>query len=202
MLDTKSKYRLIGAGLLIASSAALLPLVLDGERPEELNVQISVPERPTFPEVAIAPVQPVAELEERSSVQEEELDVNSIELINIESEQQPKTQAPTQSQTVVKAPEPIKTEPTPKPVEVKRELAPVGERWTLQVATFGQQDNATRTLKKLQDAGYPAYVMSSNSLYKVFVGPELKREASELMKDKVLKEFKLSGIVVKYSPNS
>lgn len=198
MLDTKSKYRLIGAGLLIASSAVLLPLVLDGERPEELDVQIAVLEKPAFPEVAIAPVQPVAELEEQSSLEMEDLDVNSIELIDAE----PASQAA--SQPTVTTPKPVKAEPAPvpTPVEVKKEIAPVGERWTLQVATFGKQDNATRTLKKLQDAGYPAYVMSSNSLYKVFVGPELKREASERMKDKVLKEFKLSGIVVKYSPNS
>lgn len=198
MLDTKSKYRLIGAGLLIASSAVLLPLVLDGERPEELDVQIAVLEKPAFPEVAIAPVQPVAELEEQSSLEMEDLDVNSIELIDAE----PASQAA--SQPTVTTPKPVKAEPgpVPTPVEVKKEIAPVGERWTLQVATFGKQDNATRTLKKLQDAGYPAYVMSSNSLYKVFVGPELKREASERMKDKVLKEFKLSGIVVKYSPNS
>lgn len=200
MLDAKSKYRLIGAGLLIVSSAILLPLVLDGERPEELNVQIAVPERPTFPEVAIAPVQPVAELDEQAAPEMEELDVNNIELINVESASSSETQSP----SVAKAPEPVKAEPAPapKPVEVKKDVAPVGDRWTLQVATFGKQDNATRTLKKLKDAGYPAYVMSSNSLYKVFVGPELKREASERMKDKVLKEFKLSGIVVKYSPNS
>lgn len=196
MLDAKSKYRLIGAGLLIASSAVLLPLVLDGERPEELNVQIVVPEKPSFPEVAIAPVQPVAELEEQSAM--EDLDVNNIELINVEPEPEPSIQMAAQPQSVEKA----KPAPAPKAVEVKKDLAPIGERWTLQVATFGKQDNATRTLKKLKDAGYPAYVMSSNSLYKVFVGPELKREASERMKNKVLKEFKLSGIVVKYSPNS
>ncbi|SBS35288.1 cell division protein DedD [Marinomonas aquimarina] len=196
MLDAKSKYRLIGAGLLIVSSAILLPLLLDGERPEELNVQISVPERPSFPEVAIAPVQPVAELEQQAAL--EDLDVNDIELIEIASEDESSRQAP----QVTKAPEPVKAEPAPKPVAPKKDPVPVGDRWTLQVATFGKQDNATRTLKKLQEAGYPAYVMSTNSLYKVFVGPELKREASERMKDKVLKEFKLSGIVVKYSPNS
>lgn len=198
MLDAKSKYRLIGAGLLIASSAVLLPLVLDGERPEELNVQISVPERPVFPEVAIAPVQPVAELDEQAAF--EDLDVNDIQLINVEQA----NESPQPAKPANKVVEPVKAEPTPepKPIEVKKEVAPIGERWTLQVATFGKQDNATRTLKKLQDAGYPAYVMNTNSLYKVFVGPELKREASERMKDKVLKEFKLSGIVVKYSPNS
>lgn len=195
MLDAKSKYRLIGAGLLLGSSAILLPLILDGERPESLDVQISVPERPEFPEVAIAPVQPVSEME----IPDEPVDVNSIELLPSD----PETQS---VKPVAKEPVRVVSEPEAKPAEpvlkVTKEPVPIGERWTLQVATFGKQDNATRTLKKLKDAGYPAYVMTTNSLFKVFVGPELKREESEKMKQKVQKEFKLSGIVVKYSPNS
>lgn len=195
MLDAKSKYRLIGAGLLLGSSAILLPLILDGERPESLDVQISVPERPEFPEVAIAPVQPVSEME----IPDEPVDVNSIELLPSDPETQP-------VKPVAKEPVRVVSEPEAKPAEpvlkVTKEPVPIGERWTLQVATFGKQDNATRTLKKLKDAGYPAYVMTTNSLFKVFVGPELKREESEKMKQKVQKEFKLSGIVVKYSPNS
>ena len=195
MLDAKSKYRLIGAGLLLGSSAILLPLILDGERPESLDVQISVPERPEFPEVAIAPVQPVSEME----IPDEPVDVNSIELLPSDPETQP-------DNPVAKEPVRVVSEPVAKPAEpvlkVTKEPVPIGERWTLQVATFGKQDNATRTLKKLKDAGYPAYVMTTNSLFKVFVGPELKREESEKMKQKVQKEFKLSGIVVKYSPNS
>lgn len=195
MLDAKSKYRLIGAGLLLGSSAILLPLILDGERPESLDVQISVPERPEFPEVGIAPVQPVSEME----IPDEPVDVNSIELLPSDPETQP-------VKPVAKEPVRVVSEPEAKPAEpvlkVTKEPVPIGERWTLQVATFGKQDNATRTLKKLKDAGYPAYVMTTNSLFKVFVGPELKREESEKMKQKVQKEFKLSGIVVKYSPNS
>ncbi len=195
MLDAKSKYRLIGAGLLLGSSAILLPLILDGERPESLDVQISVPERPEFPEVAIAPVQPVSEME----IPDEPVDVNSIELLPSDPETQP-------VKPVAKEPVRVVSEQVAKPAEpvlkVTKEPVPIGERWTLQVATFGKQDNATRTLKKLKDAGYPAYVMTTNSLFKVFVGPELKREESEKMKQKVQKEFKLSGIVVKYSPNS
>ena len=77
MLDSKSKYRLIGAGLLIVSCAVLLPLVLDGERPEELNVEISVPEQPAFAEVEIASVESMEELESSTSP---ERSANDIEL--------------------------------------------------------------------------------------------------------------------------
>lgn len=207
MLDSKSKYRLVGAGLLLVSCAILLPLILDGERPEELNVDISVPDKPAFAEVDIASVESMEELEQSSKT---ERSANDIDLIP-EPEQATQTTASVESKapkpTPAKAPEPSKAEAAPQVAAEPnkapaKELAPVGERWTLQVATFGQKTNAERTLKKLKEAGYPAYVMTSNSLFKVFVGPELQRSASEKVKTKVQQEFKLSGIVVKYSPNS
>lgn len=201
MLDTKSKYRLIGAGLLIASSAILLPLVLDGERPEQLNVQISVPEKPDFPDVAIAPVQPLADIAE-APAQEAPIDANEIELIPVPQQAKPTSEPIQTAKQEEPKPQPVTTKKEPEKTPVKKELAPIGDRWTLQVATFGKKDNAQRTLKKLQDAGYPAYVMTTNSLYKVFVGPELQRDVSEKVKAEIKKKFKLSGIVVKYSPNS
>lgn len=195
MLDTKTKYRLIGTGLLVASAAVLLPLVLDGERPAELDLQVIVPERPAFPEVSIAPVKSIEALQEETVSEPVARSANDIELIPT-----PKPAAPTSEpiQTNTVAQEPERAEPKPEP----KEPAVIADRWTLQVATFGKRDNATRTLKKLQDAGYPAYVVTTNSLYKVFVGPELKRSASDKAKDDIKKEFSLNGIVVKYSPNS
>ncbi|MFD1383712.1 SPOR domain-containing protein [Rhodanobacter aciditrophus] len=202
MLDTKTKYRLIGAGLLVLSAAVLLPLVLDGERPPELDVQVVVPERPAFPEVAIAPVKSMDDLvvqqqETASAANSQESSPNDIELIPT-----PKAAAPTQEplDTRTKTAS-VAVAPTQEPVKAPAP-EPIAERWTLQVATFGKKENATRTLKRLQDAGYPAYIMTTNALYKVFVGPELKRSASDKAKEDVKKEFSLNGIVVKYSPNS
>ncbi|RDL46130.1 SPOR domain-containing protein [Marinomonas piezotolerans] len=203
MLDAKSKYRLIGAGLLIASAAVLLPLVLDGERPDTLDVQIVVPDKPRLPEVVIAPVQPLTEPDTQKS-DNEVVDVpeaSEIELIPapqkaISTTESLDTSVEASSADVKeKVSDPVKT-------EARQSTAPIAERWTLQVATFGKRDNATRTLKKLQDAGYPAYVVTTNSLYKVFVGPELKRSASDKAKEDIKKEFLLNGIVVKYAPNS
>ena len=163
-----------------------------------MDVQISVPERPEFPEIAIAPVQPISEMD----MADEPVDVNEIELLPSETKAQvvPTQEPKTVSEVIAKSEESNIT--TPEVVKVTKEPVPIADRWTLQVATFGKQENAARTLKKLQDAGYSAYVITTNSLFKVFVGPELKREESEKMKQKVLKEFKLSGIVVKYAPNS
>lgn len=245
MLDAKSKYRLLGAGLFIMSAAILLPLILDGEKPKDLTVvEIMVPEKPDFPNVSINPVLPLAALPD--SV--DETDVNNIKLQSDENKiirrsepalepefpdsmansgfkpleitpaddfqtkslAQPSapvvTEVPAKAAPVPskpsQAPAPAVTAPVSAPTQAAAPaVTPAGDRWTLQVAAFGSEDNAKRTLKKLQDAGYPAYVMTTNALFKVYVGPELKREASEKAKAKVMQEFKLNGSVIKYVPN-
>ena len=71
----------------------------------------------------------------------------------------------------------------------------------LQIATFKSKDNAIRLVDKLKDSDYDAYSLTTNSLYKVYVGPEFKRETSERMREEIKKKFSLTGIVVKYSVN-
>ena len=62
MIDRTITYRLIGAGIMVLSAAVILPLVLDGERPAELDVQVQVTSPPAFPIIEIAPVKPADSL--------------------------------------------------------------------------------------------------------------------------------------------
>lgn len=191
MIDRAVTYRLIGAGIMVLSSAIVLPLILDGERPAELDMQVQVTAPPAFPVIEISPVQP-ADSVSNEPVAEIEGSEDDIRLIPL-----PK---PSQDVKIISKPEPAaKAEPkTP-----SEKLAPtvVADRWTLQIATFKSKDNATRLVEKLKNANYDAYSLTTNSLYKVYVGPELKREVSDKMRDDIKKEFRLNGIVVKYSVN-
>ena len=78
---------------------------------------------------------------------------------------------------------------------------PVADRWVLQIATFKSKENSVRLVEKLKGSNYDAYSLTTNSLYKVYVGPEFKRETSEKMREEIKKKFSLNGIVVKYSVN-
>ncbi|WP_239544060.1 SPOR domain-containing protein [Marinomonas foliarum] len=192
MIDRTIMYRLIGAGIMVLSASIILPLILDGERPEELDMQVQVTSPPAFPTIEIAPVQPVDSLPV-ASMQDSGSDTGNIELIPV-----PKA-AKDVSQISAAQPE-VSTPQVKAPVE---KLTPtvVADRWTLQIATFKSKDNATRLVEKLKAAKYDAYSLTTNSLYKVYVGPELKREVSDKLRDEIKKEFSLSGIVVKYSVN-
>ncbi|BFM48385.1 SPOR domain-containing protein [Marinomonas sp. THO17] len=180
MIDRALTYRLIGAGLIVASAAIVLPLVLDGERPAELDMQVVVSEPPAFEVVKIAPVKSVQEIDSQQAAPK---DPQDIELIPV-----------AKSVTELKKAEVAKTKPLPS-------VTAAADRWTVQIATFKSKDNATRLVAKLQEANYDAYSITTNSLHKVFVGPEFKRETSKKIRDDIKKEFGLAGLVVKYSVN-
>ncbi|RNF75261.1 SPOR domain-containing protein [Marinomonas rhizomae] len=182
---------------MVLSAAIILPLILDGERPAELDVQVQVTTPPAFPIVDIAPVQPVDSLPIETSVGEDGA-AEDIRLI-------PLPQSAKDVANITKKESPNSTEAEVKSAEkesVKKSTpAPIADRWTLQIATFKSKDNSVRLVEKLKGAKYEAYSLTTNSLYKVYVGPEFKRETSERMREEIKKKFSLNGIVVKYSVN-
>lgn len=204
MLDRKVTHRLIGAGIIIVAAAIILPQVLDGQRPPELDVKVEVSKAPAFPEVKIAPAQPIDTLPDSGtavqattaspSTDKSPQDISLVPVPKKASE----TPTPATKAEVTKV-------VTPAPTPVKTTTAPASsastERWTVQIASFSQQSNATRLVDKLKKANYPAYSITTSSLFKVFVGPELDRDASDKVRDDIQKKFSLKGIVVKFAEN-
>ncbi|SHF25764.1 SPOR domain-containing protein [Marinomonas polaris] len=202
MIDRTITYRLIGAGIMVLSAAIILPLILDGERPAELDVQVQVTTPPAFPIVEIAPVQSVDNLPIEQSIGEDRA-AEDIRLIPVPQSANDVSSISGVESTVSAKPE-AKPEAKPavekEPVE-KSAPVQVADRWVLQIATFKSKENAVRLVEKLKGANYDAYSLTTNSLYKVYVGPEFKRETSEKMREEIKKKFNLNGIVVKYSVN-
>ena len=193
MIDRTITYRLIGASIMVLSAAIILPLILDGERPPELDVQVQVSEPPEFPALKIAPVQPVDTLPNESS--EDQKEPQEISLIPV-----PKT-AKDVDEPIKQAAPKATAKPAQKVVVEKPAPKVVADRWVVQIASFKSKDNAIRLVEKLKQANYDAYSTTANSLYKVFVGPEFKRETSEKIRNEIKSKFSLSGIVVKFSTN-
>ncbi|NLQ18927.1 SPOR domain-containing protein [Marinomonas sp. M1K-6] len=184
---------------MVLSAAIILPLILDGERPAELDVQVHVTSPPAFPTVDIATVQPVDSLPVEPYLSEG-ASADNIQLIPVPSSATEVERLDQATSDVTAQVE--KAAPVEKAAVVEK-TAPVvvADRWTLQIATFKSKDNAHRLVEKLKAANYAAYSVTTNSLYKVYAGPELKREASEKMREEIKKKFSLTGIVIKYSVN-
>ncbi|MFP8968324.1 SPOR domain-containing protein [Pokkaliibacter sp. CJK22405] len=100
--------------------------------------------------------------------------------------------------------EPVKEEvktPAPEPVaEVKTDTNGAPVSWSLQVASFKDEQNADRLMNKLKSQGFKSYQALNGGLHKVYVGPELDKDALNAIKDQVKSKFKLNGFVVRYQP--
>ena len=149
----------------------------------------------------IAPVQSVDALPIEQSVGED-TNADDIRLIPVPKSAQDVSEISNTESTVSAKPEIKEEAKAPVKEHVKKPTpVPATDRWALQIATFKSKENSVRLVEKLKSANYDAYSLTTNSLYKVYVGPEFKRETSEKMREEIKKKFNLNGIVVKYSVN-
>lgn len=194
MLDKSSIHRLIGAGIMLVAAISVLPIILDGEKPEELGTSVVAPSKaPEITVVKIKPVQPLSTSEsENTDHQETAEQAKVVSVKKVEIPEPESSAAKETSQPDKVAVEPVKTS-EPDIVEKKP------DRWVVQIASFKNQSNAQDLVKKLQAANYAAYSITTKTLHKVFVGPEIKKSRCESIKEEIKKEFKLEGFVVKYS---
>ena len=74
--------------------------------------------------------------------------------------------------------------------------------WALQVGSFSENTNALVMRDRMRAKGYAAYVdkrvTDKSTQYRVRIGPELDRSRIDKLRDKVLKEEKIQGMVVKH----
>ncbi|MCB5160412.1 SPOR domain-containing protein [Marinomonas algarum] len=198
MLDKTMRYRLIGAGIMVLSAATVLPLILDGERPAELDINVQVTSPPDFPVIDIQPVQPAGSMASADSASGTPT-TEDIQLIPVPKPAKDVSKIVSSSSSV--ATPKVASVPTKSSSSASQSSEPIAERWTLQIATFKSKDNTVRLVEKLKKANYDAYSMTTNSLYKVYVGPEFKRSVSEKKREEIKDKFKLNGIVIRYSVN-
>ena len=77
--------------------------------------------------------------------------------------------------------------------------------WTLQLATFADKNNARKLVQKLKSEGYSAYQKQfinpqGKSLYRVYVGPEVRPDELQQLRQVIDKSMGLEGIIVRFVP--
>ncbi len=78
----------------------------------------------------------------------------------------------------------------------------VPEAWVVQVASLSAKDKADALVSKLRQKNYRAVSHQQGAVWKVIVGPELRRDVAESVKVRLAAdpELKLSGWVQAYKP--
>jgi DedD protein len=74
--------------------------------------------------------------------------------------------------------------------------------WALQVGSFNEESNARVLRDRMRARGYAAYIdkqkSSSGMHYRVRIGPELDRSRIDKLREQVLKQEKIKGMVVNH----
>lgn len=224
-MDRGLKERLVGAAVLVALAVIFIPMLLDDTPsgpgpitgtniPDKPGGQdafssriipvapepITVEPPPRKPDIVTEPAGPVVENEPSGTETAAETPPPSAVT---EPEQPAAESAPAKSEKQAAAeklsPPPEKSEKSEKPASSSDK--PSG--WVVQLGSFSQEDNADDLTRKLQQAGYEAFVepveQSGKRVYRVRVGPEVMRSEAEKMRNAIAGEFdQMKGIVVSY----
>jgi len=188
--------------VLVSLAVIFLPMLLDGgERGGMPLFGSNIPDKPDYQfqplNIPLDPVAPVAGDKPQLIDKPEPAPVK------------PKPQVKEAAKPASPAPA---SKPESKPLVVKAETPPVAPpaaeknaaAWVVQVGSFSNSANALKLRNKLRTKGFTAFVEKLSSdgetVYRVRVGPELKRETADALQVKLKERMKLKGIVMGYAP--
>ncbi|MBA4730944.1 MAG: SPOR domain-containing protein [Alcanivorax sp.] len=192
-MHLRTRQRVIGLLLLLLLAAILAPLVLRTPEQVRLALDMSIPEAPRISEPDIAPVVS----EEEQAATDRQIDEEQQQVAAAEPE--PRVAPP-----VVEEEPSADEEPSEAPQPAAQDAPQPG--FTVQVASFSDVANAQALVARLREAGYSAYHrevrQDGNTWQRVFVGPEIKRERAEALRQRLAddKAFALEGLVRSFVP--
>ena len=181
-LKKRARRRLIGAIVLVASVAVVLPMVLDSDpKPtsQEINIQIPSPDSKGFAS-KVVPLAPKstgaadgrAEKADKAAKAPEKSAVTAVEPAAPAAAEKPAAKAPEKTAAPDKAPAKAADKPVEKPTEKPAEKAPqkVAEKaaapvlkpgtFYIQVTALADPDRAKAMQQRIIDAGFPAYTQT------------------------------------------
>lgn len=176
------KQRLVGGGLLLLAAVILIPIFFDGAGYKERHLESAIPMAPAAPELVV------------------------IEPQNQRLPDTSKPAEPTPAVTIAAKPAALaKAIEQQKPVIDLSKDTPVLDQegvpvaWSLQLASFKDEDNAKGLRRKLIKSGYKVYTRKNGDLIKVFVGPDMQKTKLSSLQSSIKQEFGLDGIIVRFT---
>jgi len=204
-MNTEKKHRIVGFIVLIAACAIILPWILHHSRaPSMAKVLEQVPPSPNAPQVSMIIPTVSAMREQREpalplrAVPNRDSDWARSAERSLSATVEP-CQQPDKPVLAVEMAESSKSKP-PAIASVARSA------WALQVGTYSQFQQADRLARQLRQQGYDVYqqdvTVAHKTLRRVYIGPNLDRQALERVQKQLRQHAGMHGIVVKYRLNS
>lgn len=195
MDENQLKQRIVGAIVLVALAVIFIPMLLSGDRDGEMTIiDSNIPDQPDN----VARVRTLEIKPPSVPVPDEPLRRTPID------EQTPEPAAGAQPDTESAAADATDRESVVSPVTdgQSRTGAASGDSkaWAVQVGSFSKQSNALGLRDKLRKQGYSVFVekvsTGNGDIYRVRVGPEVRRSKAEELQKDLQARLKLDGLVV------
>ena len=192
-MEERLKKRLVGAAVLTSLVVIFVPMLFENDSGDNRSGELMIPPRPDTPREISTSILPAPEedLSRAPAPALESLEPPEIEPI---PEPKPARKAAEPDPVVLSVPKP--------PVKPKPVKAPGPRAWILQVGSFSSKKNADQLVKRLRAKKFPAFheqaTVNRKTVFRVRVGPELDRKLAERMQDRIAKDFKLKGQLVRH----
>lgn len=195
-MDSGGKQRVIGACVLVAIGVLFLPVLLDRNEERVIDTTSQIPAKPNFTLYEHkAPTKPANAAPPPG---EETLFLPEQEAAN--------SPAPDPDLAPIAAPSNTTAASAASQNTSHNGLDPDGlpKSWVVQVASFTDENRAKSLVQALLDDNYRAYfrrvVRTEKSLYRVYVGPNIDRDAALKLKDRLDTKLNADTLVLRLAP--
>lgn len=179
------KKRTVGAIALVVISLAIAPLLFDAAGYKERQLTNRIPPAPK----PFAPLEPQAAAIEQAATPIAVEPAAPVEPVKLE----PLPEA-IEKEVAKVAPGPAPAADTP---TLDQDGLPVA--WGLQLASFKDERNARALQTDLLKAGYKVYIRRSDTLVRVYIGPEMQRSRLETLKESIKQDYALDGMITRFT---
>lgn len=218
-MEQNLKQRVVGALVLVSLAVIFLPLIFDGQQQRIDTAQYAMPEQPTMSirSVDFVPLQQEAAQERQrvTEVQEQKQRLDEQAASQQAQDESPAPQEQEQVAVVVPVPVPV-DQGVAAHIEQEKQVdaalqaappqqtVPLADAWVIQVGAFSSQANATGLAHTLKADGYPAFARpmktQTGTLYKVYVGPDIRRHRVDQQKIALEQKYKFKTLILKHIP--
>jgi len=197
MENNRIKQRIVGAVILVSIAVIVLPMILSESGESEISGS-NIPQKPDhLVKTEIIPLEIKKLPDPADSVQRRVVQERSnVESVSIK--ESPEVVVATPVKEAVTAPEAgLVTKPQPP----KAEAIATVSGWVVQVGSFSSQSNAMALRDKLRGNGFNTFVErvdGSNIVYRVRVGPEIKKAQAQAVQAALKEKMTLDGLVIRH----
>ncbi|MBI3772132.1 MAG: SPOR domain-containing protein [Gammaproteobacteria bacterium] len=197
-MEPVAKQRIVGGLVLIALALIIIPLMIDfSQNVAEKSFEVTVPAAPDEMKMTVLPLQDWSQKIDPAVDPQAEVVTPTLT---------PRPAPPQAPETSVTQGKPATAAMPAEKAVTQSSPTAATEQWMVQASSFTAEDKAKAFSDRLKGMGYPAFYQKGNdaagaAVFRVRVGPVADRAAADSLLQRLKRDAKVDGLVMRYSSN-